>query len=421
MSQPRPGLPAKQIAAVVAGNALEFYDFLTYAFFATQIAHAFYPDYSPARGLLLTLATFGAGFLTRPLGAWIIGGMGDRLGRKPAMILSFALMGVALFGLALTPSYRSIGIAAPIIALGFRMLQGFALGGNVGPTTAYLIEAAPEGRRGFYASLSFASQDFSVMVAGIVGTALSYLLSPVHFNEYGWRIAFLLGASIVPFGLMLRRTLTETHDPAVDRDAPPLPLLPYLPVALFGLVLLASATISNYVLDYMTTYANDTLHMNTKAAFGATIVLGLFQVSADLVSGWLSDRYGRKRVMIIPTALMLLLALPAFFVIAYFRTAAALFAATAVLAALQGLGSSPILIWITESIPARIRSGAVSVIYAVSIAIFGGTTQATVKFLLDWTHNPLMPAWYASAALAAGLIAMVLIRESAPPRARTAQ
>ena len=164
-----------QIAAVTAGNALEFYDFVTYAFFATQIGRALFPGDASSK-LLLSLATFGVGFLSRPLGGLIIGRMADRKGRKPAMILSFTMMGLAMIGLALTPSYEAIGLAAPLLAVLFRLLQGFAVGGEVGPNIAYLMEAAPKGRRGFFISLNFASADFAVMVAGLVGFALASLL-----------------------------------------------------------------------------------------------------------------------------------------------------------------------------------------------------------------------------------------------------
>ena len=157
-------LAPSQIAAVAAGNALEFYDFVTYAFFATQIGHALFPGDASSK-LLLSLATFGVGFLTRPLGGLVIGRMADRRGRKPAMILSFTMMGLSMTGLALTPSYAAIGMAAPVLAVLFRLLQGFALGGEVGPNIAYLMEAAPRNRRGFYISLNFASADFAVMVA----------------------------------------------------------------------------------------------------------------------------------------------------------------------------------------------------------------------------------------------------------------
>jgi MFS family permease len=407
------GLPAKQVAAVAAGNALSFYDFLTYSFFAIQIGNTFFPGADETTRLLLSLATFGAGFLTRPLGGLIIGGMGDRIGRKPAMLLSFALMGVSLVGLALTPSYASIGIAAPIIAVLFRMLQGFALGGEIGPTTVYLIEAAPPERRGFYNGLGAATQDGSVVVAGLVGVALSSFLTAQQLNDYGWRIAFLLGASIVPFGLLVRRTLAET----LDTEAPPaarLPLKPYLPVAIFGVIMLASATVSNYALDYMTTYANHTLHMQTTIAFGATVVIGSFMVMADLTSGWLSDKVGRKPVMMIPYFIMMLLAVPAYLIIAHFRTATALFAASAVLSVLQGLGGGPITTWMTESLPPSLRSGGIGVIYSVSIAIFGGTTQLMIAWFIAFTGNPLAPAWYMAVALGCGAIVMAMVRETAP-------
>jgi MFS family permease len=297
----------------------------------------------------------------------------------------------------------------------FRMLQGFALGGEIGPTTVYLIEAAPPERRGFYNGLGAATQDGSVMVAGIVGVALSNMLSPAALDTYGWRIAFLLGASIVPFGLLARRTLAQTLDmeealarkPAVD-------IRPYLPVAIFGIVLLASATISNYALDYMTTYANHTLHMHATIAFGATVVIGSAMVIADLASGWLSDRLGRKPVMIVPYASMMLLALPAYLAISHFRTATVLFAASAGLAVLQALGGGPMTTWITESLPPNLRSGGIGVIYSVSIAVFGGTTQLMIAWLIAFTGNPLAPAWYMAAALACGAVVMLMVRETAP-------
>ncbi|HKU65481.1 MAG TPA: MFS transporter, partial [Rhizomicrobium sp.] len=157
-------LSGKQIAAVAAGNALEFYDFLIFGFFAVQIGAVFFPVKDATNSLLLTLATFGVGFLTRPLGGALIGPLGDRIGRKPAMLLSFGLMGVSVVGLALTPSYASIGVAAPLLLVLFRLLQGFALGGEVGPSTAFLMEAAPAHKRGFYVSLQFATQQGATLI-----------------------------------------------------------------------------------------------------------------------------------------------------------------------------------------------------------------------------------------------------------------
>jgi MFS family permease len=408
----RAAVPARHIAAVVVGNALEFYDFLTYSFFAVYIGRAFFPSSDPSASLLASLATFGAGFVTRPIGALVIGRMGDRLGRKPAMILSFWLMGVAIAGLALTPSRASIGVTAPALVIFFRMLQGFALGGEVGPTTAFLLEVAPPERRGFYTAFQYWTQDLAVLISGLVGFGLASTLSEQQLQDFGWRAAFLAGAAIVPFGLAMRRRLPETFHQRAKREH--IPLRPYLPVAVLGLMLLASATIGAYIGDYMTTYAIATLHMPANIAFAATVVVGLCGVVFDLVSGALSDRIGRKRMMLIPGVLLLVSILPAFYAISHYRTTTVLLGATAVLASLLNLSAVPMVVWITESLPAAIRSGSVAVIYAVSISTFGGTTQYAITWLMKATGNPLAPAWYWTAALVVGIAAMCATPESAP-------
>ena len=170
-------LPLSRVLSVGVGNALVFYDFMAFAFFATQIARTFFPASEASRGLLFTLALFGLGFFTRPLGAIVIGYYADTVGRKPAMVVSFALMGISVVGLAFTPSYAQIGFAAPILLLLFRVLQGFALGGAVGPSTAFLIEAAPPHRRGLYASIQQASQGVAILTRSEEHT--SELQSPI--------------------------------------------------------------------------------------------------------------------------------------------------------------------------------------------------------------------------------------------------
>src|SRR6202047_593116 len=217
------GLPARHVLAVALGNAVEFYDFVSYAFFAAQIGRAFFPSDSPTSSLLASLATFGAGFLTRPLGALVLGRLGDRIGRKPAMLASFALIGIGVVGLPLIPPYSSIGILAPILAVGFRLVQGFALGGEVGPSTAFLMEAAPPLRRGLYISLQAMSADAAVMIAGLVGIGLASSLDAAALDSWGWRVALLAGAVIISFGLVLRRTLGETLEPVhAAEDVPTL-------------------------------------------------------------------------------------------------------------------------------------------------------------------------------------------------------
>jgi MFS family permease len=402
-----------QIAAVTAGNALEFYDFVTYAFFATQIGRALFPGDAPSK-LLLSLATFGIGFLTRPLGGILIGRMADRRGRKPAMILSFSIMGIAMTGLALTPSYTAIEMAAPVMAVFFRLLQGFALGGEVGPNIAYLMEAAPRNRRGLYISLNFASADFAVLIAGLVGFGLSSALTAAQLESWGWRLAFLLGAAIVPLGLRLRRTLVETLGEERQEGAAPRPGRPVLLIAGAGLFVIAGGTISNYTLDYLTTYAQSTLHMPVPTAFAATVILGVIGVAGDLAGGVMADRFGPKRVLVLPWLLLIVAVIPVFHVLNQLRTAPALLGATAVLTLFHILGSSPAVLLFVQALPARVRAGATGIVYALAIAIFGGTTQLFETLLIRWTGNPVAPGWYMMGAVMVALLGALMIPE--PPR-----
>ena len=425
---PRRSIPLRHVMAVFVGNGLEFYDFLTFSYFAVYIARTFYPGGSASAGLLATLATFGAGFLTRPIGAIVIGRMGDRIGRKPAMVISFTLMGVAIVGLALTPSYAMIGPAAPILVLLFRLVQGFALGGEVGPTTAFMAEAAPPHRRGLYLSMQYATQDAAILVAGLVGTTLAAHLTAQQLQDWGWRAALLLGAAIVPFGLMLRRTLPETLGHVhPDESAPQAPAAsrreagrarPYLRIVVLGLMMLTAGTIGSYTLNYMTTYALDTLKLPATLAFSLLILNGGVSMCFEALSGWLSDKFGRKPVMIIPGVLLVLAILPCFWVIDHVHSVAALYGAEAVMAILAAVSAVPVIVTITETLPASIRSGAVAMIYAFAISIFGGSTQFMIKLLIDRTGNPLAPAYYWTVAAIMGVIAMSLVRESAPVKQR---
>jgi len=406
-------MPARDVLAVVAGNGLEFYDFIAYAFFALQISRTFFPARTPGTSLLMSLATFGAGFLMRPLGAAVLGRLADRVGRRPAMLVSFGLMGLGMVGLALTPSYRSIGVAAPLLVIAWRLLQGFSVGGEVGPSLAYLVEAAPPGRRGLYASLQPMTADAAAFCSALVGVALSSVLTPGQLDEFGWRVAFLLGAAIVPVGLTLRRALPETlADPEPSSEA----AADYRRVALLGFAMLASGTVIGYVMDYLTTYAADTLGMSARLAFIATLVSASSMMCCDPLGGWLSDRLGRRPVMILSTALLAACTWPAFLAIVRFHSPAALYGACVLLGVLTGLNQGPVVAALAESLPRRVRAGTLSLVYALAIAVFGGSTQFVLKWLLELSGNALAPGWYMLAAALLGLLAMCLLRESAPVR-----
>jgi MFS transporter, MHS family, citrate/tricarballylate:H+ symporter len=330
------------------------------------------------------------------------------------MVLSFTLMGVGIIGLALTPSYAAIGIAAPILLLVFRLLQGFALGGEMGPSTAFLIEVAPLHRRGLYVAIQYMTQDLAVLAAGIVGFALSNWLSPESLDQWGWRVAFLLGAAVVPFGLYLRRTLPETLT-AADRAIIPVEQR-RAPARLIGLglLLLIANTIDGYGLSYMTTYAQDSLRLAAGVAFGATIMYGVGAVTGDLLSGLLSDRVGRRTVMILSVVLLLLLVTPAYFAMTRFPSALTLYLATWILCVLQALFANAALVAVTESLPKATRSSVLAILYALATTIFGGTTQFVINWLTEATGSSMAPAWYMTGALAVGATAAVMIRETAP-------
>lgn len=413
-------LQTRHIAAATVGNALEFYDFLTYAYFSIQIGHAFFPSQSAYGSLMLSLATFGAGFLTRPLGALVIGNYSDRVGRKPAMMLCFVMIGCAIVGMALIPSYAQIGIAAPILAILARMIQGFSLGGEIGSNTAYLSEAAPVHQRGLIVSWQGASQNLALIAGALVGVLLTAVLPSAALDTYGWRIAFLLGAATVPFGFWLRTNLPETlHHPA------PAPLAVAPPsrgqqafahwrLLVLSVLVLGSQTIATYTFAYIVTYAQATLHMAAQSGFVASTIGYLIGAATVLLGGWLSDRYGRRPVNLWGNLSFLLMIVPTFVWIAATRSEFALIAGVTLLNALQNLMCGSFYATLAESLPQSIRGSGFGMVYSVGIALFGGTTQLVITWLIHVTGSALAPAWYMIGAALVGQIALMMIAESAP-------
>ncbi|MEJ8856535.1 MFS transporter [Variovorax robiniae] len=403
------------VAATVAGNAMEFYDFTTYAFFAVYIGKTFFPASTPLMSLLLSVAVFGVGFVTRPIGGVLIGAFADRAGRKPAMLLTIALITIGTLGLALTPSYASIGMAAPIIVVLCRLVQGLALGGEVGPSTAFLIEIAPKGQRGLYGSWQLASQGLAALVAGTIGVALTLSLSQEQMLAWGWRVPFILGLLLIPIAIYLRRRMPETleHGPVeTTAGAKREGLGSYTKLILLGILVVMGGTVSTYVGNYMTTYAISTLKLSPVIGMTATVVFGLATFVFSLVGGWLADRYGRRWIMVIPRVALALLTYPAFMLLIEHTSFTNLLLVTTLLGGMTAISGAASLVIVPELLPNHLRALGMSIAYAVGVSLFGGTTQFIITWLIGATGNPAAPAWYVTGTSIVCVLAMLALPET---------
>ncbi len=386
-------VPISVVAATVAGNAMEFYDFLCYSFFAVYIAQAFFPTGSEYTSLLSTLAVFWVGFLFRPLGGLIIGAYADRAGRRAAMILTIGLVTIGTMGLALTPSFATIGIAAPIIVVTCRIIQGFALGGEIGPASAFLVESAPSRSRGLYMSWQLASQGIAVTVAGAVGVALTPLGQPT-LAAWGWRVPFVICLAIVPLAFYLRRAMPETLEQGAPRAPSDSGLRNYWRIIVLGVLLILGGTVATYVGNYMTTFAIKTLNLPPNIALGATVVSGLSIIVFALLGGWCSDRFGRRATLFFPRVLLAIIIWPLFFWLSREPSATTLYIATAAVSGLTMMSSAAALVMVPELLPKRLRATGISIAYGLGVSIFGGSTQFVITWLIHTTGNPTSPAWY---------------------------
>lgn len=401
----------KIVAATVAGNAMEFYDFTTYAFFAVYIGKTFFPASTPLMSLLLSVAVFGVGFVTRPLGGVLIGAFAERVGRKPAMLLTIGLITLGTLGLAVTPSYASIGIAAPIIVVICRLIQGLALGGEVGPSTSYLIEIAPAGKRGLYGSWQLASQGVASLVAGIVGVLLTLTLTPEQMLAWGWRLPFVLGLFLIPIAIYLRRHMPETLDHGAKNATRP-KIKNHIRPMVLAVMVLVGTTVSTYAAIYMTTYAMTTLKLSPVVSMASTIIFGLATWFGSLLGGWLSDRYGRKPVMLWPRVALLLLVYPAFMLLINYTNFFTLACVTTLLAGLTAISGAAAVVTILEQFPSHVRALGMSIAYAVGVTVFGGTAQLVITWLISVTGDPAAPALYVIATSVITLLAIWMMQET---------
>ena len=407
----------RQIVAAVIGNALEWYDFVVYGFLTVIIARLFFPAQDEYASLLLTMATFGVGFFMRPVGAIVLGVYADRKGRKAALQLIIGLMTLSMAMIAFAPPYAAIGVAAPLLILLARLLQGFATGGEFASATSFLVESAPSHRRGFYGSLQMVGQSLAALCGAVAGTLITRGLAPEQIDSWGWRLPFLFGLIIGPVGLYIRRYLEETEAFLESRARPVTnPLRTVVAqngrglAVTFGLVI--CGTISYYVvLVYMPTFAKTQLGIPLTDAFVAQVIGLVCLTVAIPLCGALSDRIGRKPVLMAATIAYFVLLYPMFDWVQSSPSFDRLAIMQGILCSLVGVFLGPISTAIAEQFPTGVRSTGLAIAYNFAVMLFGGFAQFIVTWLIRETGSTLAPAYYVMFGAVVGFIASIFLVE----------
>jgi MHS family proline/betaine transporter-like MFS transporter len=399
---------AHAIAAVSAVNAIEWFEIVIFGYFAAIISRLFFPSDDPVISLLATFATFGVTFVMRPLGAVFLGSYGDRHGRKAALQLSIVLMMAGSAAIAFAPDYRSIGIAAPAILVLGRLVQGFAVGGEFGSATAYLAEQDPA-RRGFYASWQFASQGLTLILATASGAIVTASLAPDVIDAWGWRIPFAFGLIVGPIGYFIRRNLEETHEfvSGAPQQRPFRALMEQDSARVFvaiGLIVFGTAAI--YTIVFMPTFAARHLGLSMPASFLAASLTGILQLVLVPIFGALSDRIGRLPLPIVSAAVTLCTIYPAFNWLAGNPSIDKLIAIQIGLGILTACYMAPIPALMSELFQVMRRTTALSVSYALAVAIFGGFAPFIHAWLINVTGVKIAPVYYVMFAAIVSLIAL---------------
>ncbi len=401
----------KAVVRVAAGNFLEMYDFMVFGYYAPAIARTFFPAQSEFASLMLSLMTFGAGFLMRPLGAVVLGTYIDRHGRRRGLLLTLGLMSLGTLSVALVPGYRAIGLLAPLLVVAGRLLQGFSARAELGGVSIYLAEIATPGNEGFYVSWQSASQQVAVIFAALLGVALTARLAPAQMSAFGWRIPLLVGCAIVPLLFALRRSLPETGAYLARRRQPAAgELLRQIaacwPVVLRGFLLVTMTTVSFYTITaYTPTFGREVLRLGGSAGLAVTLCVGLSNLLWLPVMGALSDRVGRRPILLACTAAALLTAYPAMAWLAASPSFARLLAVELWLSFLYASYNGAMVIHLAEIMPAEVRTAGFALAYSLATAVFGGFTPAIVTGLIHLTGDRAMPGAWVSLAAALGLAA----------------
>ena len=415
----------RAVGAMALGNAMEWFDFGVYSYIAVTLGKVFFPSSSPSAQLIATFGTFAAAFLVRPIGGMVFGPLGDRIGRQRVLAMTMIMMAVGTFAIGLIPSYGSIGILAPALLLVARLVQGFSTGGEYGGAATFIAEFATDRRRGFAGSFI----EFGTLVGYILGAGtvavLTATLSQEALLSWGWRVPFFIAGPLGLVGLYIRMKLEET--PAFKKEAeareademsrPKQSFMELLaqqwkPLLLcVGLVLIFNVT-DYMALSYLPSYLSATLHFNESHGLFLVLLVMVLMMPMTLYAGHLSDRIGRKPVMLLGCVGLFVLSIPALLLIRM-GTVLPVFSGLLILGALLSTFTGVMPSSLPALFPTKIRYGALAIGFNVSVSLFGGTTPLVTAWLVDRTGNLMMPAYYLMGASIIGIVSVLALRETA--------
>lgn len=411
-------LSKKSIVAIIIGNALEWYDFVIYSFMTVYIAKLFFPQIDGTNALLATTAMFGVAFFMRPLGGLVSGWYADTYGRKAAMLLVLGLMTIAILMISFAPTYASVGLIAPLVILIARLLQGFSAGGEFATSTTMLIELSPSNQRGFYGSFQMAGQMLAMLFGSLVGLTLTNYLSVETIEAWGWRLPFLVGLIIAPVGLYIRQQMGETK---IDKHIKTLAekrewvneLKAQWRHILIVMGLVVGGTVSTYTnISYLPTFVDVYLHVTIQHAFVALFLGMTMMVCLIPLFGSLSDRIGRKNILLVAVLSYLIVVYPLFY---WVSKAPSLFSIVTLEIITCFFLSAYFAVFpamIAEVFPKTIRTTSLAISYNLAVMLFGGFAQFIVTKLITITENPLAITYYLIFAMLLTLVAGIFYQES---------